>query len=96
MQGAGALLRPRVIGVAGEVLESDPSKEEFIRVRFVDDQPTLAVVKTGGQGSHVLSGAATADAFAVLERGVARIEANEPVVLELFRAQETRSVEDVG
>jgi len=96
MQGAGAVLRPRVIGVAGEALESDPAKEEFIRVRFLDDQPTLAVVKTGGQGSHVLSGAATADAFAVLERGVTRIEASEPVVLELFRAQETRSVEDVG
>ena len=93
MQGATALLRPRVIGVAGEDLDSDPAKEEFMRVRAVDDDPSLRVVRTGGQGSHVLSGAANADAFAVLEREVTHIEKGDPVLLELFRAVETRRVD---
>lgn len=94
MQGARALLRTRVMGVAGEDLHSDPAKEEFIRVRFVGGEVPPRVVQTGGQGSHVLSGAANADAFAVLPREVARVGADEPVILELFRAIETRTVDD--
>lgn len=95
MQGASALLRPRVTGIAGEDLESDPEKEEFIRVRLVGPGEEWRVVKTGGQGSHVLSGAANADAFAVLPRGVSRAREGERVLLELFRAAETRTVADV-
>ncbi len=90
MQGATALLRPRVRGVAGEDLESDPEKEEFIRVRFVDEGTSPTVAQTGGSGSHVLSGAAKAEAFAVLGVGVSRVSHGESVVLELFRAVETR------
>lgn len=90
MQGADALLRPRVTGVAGEDLSSDPAKEEFIRVRFEEDGPPPVVARTGGSGSHVLSGAANADAFAVLPIGVERIARGNPVILELFRAMETR------
>lgn len=91
MQGATALLRPRVIGVAGATFESDPAKEEYIRVRFETDSPVLRCVPTGGQGSHVLSGVANADAFVVMEVGVERVEVDGPVVIELFRAMETRS-----
>lgn len=94
MQGATALLRPRVMGVAGEDLHSDPVKEEFIRVRLTDDSLTPTVEQTGGSGSHVLSGAANADAFAVLPVGVDLIPVGEPVMLELFRAIETRAVGD--
>ncbi len=90
MQGATALLRPRVRGVAGEDLESDPEKEEFIRVRFVDEGTSPTVAQTGGSGSHVLSGAAKAEAFAVLGVGVSHVSHGESVVLELFRAVETR------
>lgn len=95
MQRARALLRPRVMGVADEELVSDPAKEEFIRARIVGDDPVLRVGKTGGQGSHVLSGAANADLFAVLTIGVDRVAAGDPVILELFRAMETRTVGDV-
>ncbi len=90
MQGSVSLLRPRVMGVAGEDLTSDPAKEEFIRVRFADSSSTPLVVRTGGSGSHVLSGAANADAFAVLSTGVASVPEGQPVLLELFRAVETR------
>jgi molybdopterin molybdotransferase len=93
MQGATALLRPRVMGIAGQELVSDPAKEEFIRVRLTGDDPVCEVVRTGGQGSHVLSGAANADAFAVLGVGVESVAKGEPVTLELFRAMETRSID---
>ena len=93
MQGAASLLRPRVMGVAGEDLHSDPEKEEFIRVKFADSSSTPMVVQTGGSGSHVLSGAANADAFAVLSVDVERVAEGEPVILELFRAVETRGIE---
>jgi molybdopterin molybdotransferase len=93
MQGASALLRPRVMGVAGEEFRSDDAKEEFVRVRFIDESPTPTVVQSGGGGSHVLSGAANADAFAVIPVGVDLVSEGEPVVLELFRATETRGVD---
>jgi molybdopterin molybdotransferase len=95
MQGASAVLRPRVMGVAGEDLNSDPAKEEFVRVRFVDDGPPPRVAKTGGSGSHVLSGAANADAFAVMGVDVDFVASGASVILELFRAVESRAVEDV-
>jgi molybdopterin molybdotransferase len=95
MQGAAALLRPRVMGIAGEDLASDPAKEEFIRVRFADDGPPPRVVQTGGSGSHVLSGAAKADAFAVFPIDVASVSEGGPVILELFRSDATRASEDV-
>lgn len=92
MQGATALLRPRLTGIAGEKLRSDPTKEEFVRVRFETAGAPPTVAQTGGQGSHVLSGAANADAFAVLPVGVEEIEAGGQVILELFRAAETREI----
>ena len=94
MQGATALLRPRVAGVAGEDFESDPAKEEFIRVRLAHDGASPTVFQSGGGGSHVLSGAANADAFAVLGMDVAHVVAGSPVTLEMFRAVETRGIAD--
>ena len=94
MQGGAALLRPRVTGIAGEDFESDPEKEEFIRVRFIDAAVPPTVAQTGGSGSHVLSGAANADAFAVLGVDVSDVRKGEAVVLELFRSVETRGLYD--
>ncbi|HEX6299210.1 MAG TPA: gephyrin-like molybdotransferase Glp [Acidimicrobiia bacterium] len=95
MQGASAVLRPRVMGVAAQDFSSDPAKEEFFRVAFVDDLPPPRVVQAGGSGSHVLSGAANSDAFAVLPVDVDSVSEGDPVILELFRAVETRAAEDV-
>ena len=89
MQGARAVLRPRVQGVSGEDLHSDPAKEAFVRVRVVE-QATWEVVSTGSQSSNVLSGAAMADCFAVLPVGVSTLRKGDPVTLELFKAVETR------
>ena len=93
LQGAGALLRPRALGIAGERFVSDPAKEEFVRVAFGGTGPELEVHKTGGQSSNVLSAAARADAFAVIPVGVDEIAVGDRVILELFRAHETRSIE---
>ncbi len=93
MQGANALLRPRTMGVAGERFVSDPAKEEFVRVAVSGSGPEMDVHQTGGQSSNVLSAAARADAFAVLPVGVEEIAVGDPVILELFRAHETRPAE---
>ena len=93
MQGASALLRPRVTGVAGGRFSSDPAKEAFQRARIVD-QDKLIAVSTGGQASNVLSGMAAADCFAVLPVGVDKVEEGDSLVLELFSTQETRGVGD--
>ena len=92
MQGARHLLRPRAQGVAGETFSSDPAKEAFLRARIVDHR-SLEVVATGGQGSNVLSGVAQADCFVVVPVGRDVIDAGEPVTLELFRAAESRGVD---
>lgn len=93
MQGANALLRPRTMGRAGEMFTSDPAKEEFVRVAFSGSGPDLEVHQTGGQSSNVLSAAARADAFAVMPVGVEEVGLGDPVMVELFRALETRPAE---
>ena len=94
MQGATAILRPRVTGIAGERLETDVRKTVFLRVNIVD--PTrMEVVRSGGQDSNVLSATANAEAIAVVPKGVETIEEGEDVVIELFRSPETRTRADV-
>lgn len=93
MQGAAAILRPRVRGIAGERFTSDPAKEAFLRARITHHEgPT--VVPTGGQASNVLSGLATADCFAVLPVGVDTVEPGDSLTLELFGSAENRGVGD--
>ncbi len=94
MQGATAILRPRVGAVAGEPMSSDPAKVEFLRVRVSEREGSLIAVHAGGQDSNVLSAAANADAFAIIPLGVERVEAGDPVILELFHSRETRSGDD--
>lgn len=95
MQGAVTLLRPQMIGIAGERLETDREKTVFLRVQLSSVNGRAVAVQTGSQSSNVLSGAAAADAFAVVPIGVADVEQGESVTLELFRALETRGIDDV-
>lgn len=84
MMGHRILLRPRLMGVLDEAVETDPEKTVFLRVA-VDNRDGVRYVRlAGGQGSNILSVAARADAFAVVERGVAGIAAGQSVVLEMF------------
>ncbi len=95
MQGARAILRPQVPAVAGEDLVTDPEKTVFVRV-LVDWLAAGGprVTKSGGQASNVLSAAATADAFALVPRGVGVIRTGEPVIIEMFKWPESREWAD--
>jgi len=91
MQGARAILRPQMVAVTAEDLDTDPEKTVFVRVvveGLAEGVPK--VKKSGGQSSNVLSAAAAADAFAVVPRGVATIERGGPVTIEMFKWPETR------
>lgn len=88
-QGAEAIHRPRVVGVAGEDFHTDAAKDVFVRVRLSDG---LMATQTGDQASNRLSGAASAEAFAIVPRGVADIAEGEPVPLQLFRSAESLEV----
>lgn len=91
MQGARAILRPRLVAVAAEEIVTDPEKTVFTRV-VVDgpDGGDLLVRKSGGQSSNVLSAAAVADAFAVIPVGVGTVPVGGQVTLEMFKWPESR------
>lgn len=91
MMGAHLLFRPRLAAVAGEELSTDPEKTVFVRASVQRSDAGLVASKSGGQQSNVLTALATADAFAVVPRGVGTVAAGDPVELELFRSPETRS-----
>ena len=50
------------------------------------------VRSAGGQASNVLTALAAADAFAVIPVGVGALAAGDTVMLEMFRADESRSL----
>ncbi|MEX1126137.1 MAG: gephyrin-like molybdotransferase Glp [Acidimicrobiia bacterium] len=95
MQGATRILREQVSAVAGERMVTDSGKTVFLRVRISGEQSGRPIVMTsGGQSSNVLSAAAAADALAVIPRGVSVVDAGEDVVIERFKAPETREWTD--
>lgn len=97
MQGARAVLRPRLVARAGETLDTDPEKTVFVRVRvegLAEGEPT--VVKSGGQASNALSATATADGFAVVPKGTGTVAAGEEVSVEMYKWPESRGWPDEG
>ena len=93
MMGATRLLRPRIEGIMGEDVTTAPEKEVFLRVMLADDGGRFIALRSGGQGSNILSALAAADAFAVVPVGVGSVSAGEPVTLEMFRWNESRAVD---
>jgi molybdopterin molybdotransferase len=92
MQGARHILRPQLVARAGEDFETDPEKTVFVRVLVEGlDEGIPTVVRSGGQASNVLSAAASADGFALVPRGTARVEEGDEVSVEMFRWPESRS-----
>jgi molybdopterin molybdotransferase len=87
--GATRLFRPRIEAVLGEAVSTSPEKAVFLRVAFAEPG---TVRLAGGQSSNVLSALAAADAFAVIPVGVGDVAAGSRVVLELFRAGESRTL----
>ena len=92
--GAEKLLRPRIRGTMGEDIATSPDKDVFLRVLLAEDDGAFVAVRSGGQGSNVLSALASAEAFAVIPVGVGDVSAGEPVTLEMFRWDENRTQHD--
>jgi len=94
MMGSAKLLRPRIRGTMGEDVSTSPAKEVFLRVLLARDNGAFVAVKSGAQGSNVLSALANADAFAVVPVGEGEVSAGEPVTLEMFTWNENRTHDD--
>ena len=90
MMGASRTLRPRISGTIGEDVDTNPEKEVFLRTILARDGRDLVALRSGGQGSNVLSALAAADAFAVVPVGVGSLTAGDEVTLEMFRWPEDR------
>lgn len=95
MMGARRLLRPRIPGVVGEDISASKEREGFARVLLATDpNGSLVAVSAGGQGSNILSALAEAQAFAIVPVGVGTLSAGEPVTLEMFTWEESRTLDD--
>ena len=96
MMGAAKLFRPRVWGILEEPVMTDPEKTVFLRVIVRPDADgRLRATSSGGQGSHILSALAVADAFAVVPVGIAGLDAGALVELEMMRMPEARTAAEV-
>lgn len=93
--GASRLFRRRATATAGVALSTNPEKEVFLRVRVEESRDGPVAVPSGGQGSHVLSALADADAFAVVPVGTGKVAAGDTVAVEWFGGPETRTYEEV-
>jgi molybdopterin molybdotransferase len=94
MMGATNLLRPRIVGTAGEDLATNIEKEVFLRVLLAENDSRFVALQSGGQGSNMLSSLARAEAFAVVPVGTDRLDAGSDVVLEMFTWDESRGIDD--
>ena len=92
---ARALFRPRVPGRLTAPVRTDPGRAVFLRVSAAFRGGVWEAEPSGGQGSHVLSALARADAFAVVPAGVGDLEPGAGVELEMFRWPEVRTMEEV-
>jgi molybdopterin molybdotransferase len=95
MLGAVRHFRPRVPGVMAASVRSTGERQEFVRVTVEHAGGEWVARPSGGQGSHVLSALAAADAFAVIPAGVDNVDAGAPVELEMFRWPEIRTAMEV-
>ena len=96
MMGSEVLFRPRTSGYWEEPVATSPDKTVFVRaVTQLRDDGTWGAALSGGQGSHVLTALADADAFAVVPVGVGDMEKGDLVELEQFRWPEVRTRTEV-
>jgi molybdopterin molybdotransferase len=94
MMGARAVFRPRITGVLGEPVRTDPAKTVFLRAAATYSQGTWVARLSGGQSSNVLSALAAADTFIVVPVGTGSVDAGREVTLEMFRWPEARTHEE--
>ena len=94
MMGAAKPFRPRIAGIMGEDVQTNDEKEVFLRVLLAEDaNGSFVAVRSGGQGSNILTALAAAEAFAVVPVGVGSLSAGDPVTLEMFAWTENRGID---
>lgn len=95
MMGATRIARPRIEGRTEVDLDTDPEKTVFLRVVTRMEEAVRWSRPSGGQSSNVLSAVATGDAFAVVEQGIGRVASGAPIVLEMYRWPEERTIHEL-
>jgi len=93
--GAELLFRPSITVTMGEDVRANDEKVVFLRVSLSNEAGGTIARLSGGQGSHVLSALAAADGLAVIPVGVGAVAAGDRVQVELLRAAEVRSHQEV-
>jgi molybdopterin molybdotransferase len=95
MMGATRVLRTRIVGTMGEDVRTHDAKTVFLRVLLAKDtNGTFVAIQSGGQGSHMHSSLADAEAFAVVPEGIGSLSAGDDVMLEMFQWPEGRSIDE--
>jgi molybdenum cofactor synthesis domain-containing protein len=95
MMGATRVLRTRIVGTMGEDVRTHDAKTVFLRVLLAQDtNGTFVAIQSGGQGSHMHSSLADAEAFAVVPEGIGSLSAGDDVTLEMFQWPEGRSIDE--
>jgi molybdenum cofactor synthesis domain-containing protein len=95
MMGATRVLRTRIVGTMGEDVRTHDAKTVFLRVLLAQDtNGTFVAIQSGGQGSHMHSSLADAEAFAVVPEGIGSLSAGDDVMLEMFQWPEGRSIDE--
>lgn len=95
MMGATNVLRSRVRGTMGEDVETNETKEVFLRVVLAQGtNGSFVALRSGEQASNMLVALADADAFAVVPVGVGSLSAGDDVTLEMFRWPEGRRIDE--
>ena len=93
--GARLLFRPRSSATLGEGVSTSPLKTVFLRVTARPHHGGWLVHPVQRQASNVLSGMASADAFAVIPTGTSMVAEGGIVEVEWFRSPESRTMEEV-
>lgn len=95
MMGATHLLRTRINATMGEDVETSEARVVFLRVVLSrSGDGSLVAKRSGGQGSHMHSSLAGAEAFAVIPVGTGSLSAGDDVTLEMFTWPEGRRIDD--
>jgi len=95
MMGSNRILRPRIVGRSRTVLDTDPAKTVFVRVRTAVEEGERWAEPSGHQASNVLSAVAAGDAFAVVPEGEQKVLAGGRVILEMFTWPEERTRDEL-
>lgn len=79
MLGAEPLGRPQVTALLTQPLRSPPGKRQFVRVRVGRGGDQWLAEPTGPQGSHMMSGLATANGLTVVPEDLTEVAAGTPL-----------------